>query len=92
MEELSGKMLSLYLPTGREEFSEEKAKARMADVVGRYFLTVSRGPKNVRIYYDPLLMDFNIKARVQHISSYKKKFSRAEINGIFTLWHTPQEL
>ena len=58
--------------------------------IGKYFISVVKANQNLRIYYNPLLMDFNVKARIQQISDFKKKFSRAEINGIFSFWYSQQ--
>lgn len=50
----------------------------MSDIVAGYFITVSKGGQHtLRMQYDPLTFNFNIKTRVQEISSFKKKFTKA---------------
>lgn len=78
MDELMMNMLTVYLPIGQPDYSEEKAKERMSDIVAGYFITVSKGGQHtLRMQYDPLTFNFNIKTRVQEISSFKKKFTKA---------------
>ena len=37
-------------------------------------------------------MDYQIKNRIQVIANYKKKFSKAEIVGIFGCWYSNKEI
>lgn len=61
----------------------------MPEIVAQYFITISKGTQHtVRIHYDPLAFNFNVKARVQEISAFKKKFTKAEINGFFSSWYS----
>lgn len=86
-------MLVAYLPVGDPDFSETKVKERLPEIIAQHFVTVSRGGQHiVRTYYDPLTVVFNIKARVQEMSGYKKKFTKAEIYGFFSLWYTDKEI
>ena len=80
------------MPIGHESFTESKAKERIAELTGQYYVGVVKENLPFFIYYDPLLMDFSPKARIQHMSSFKKKFSRSEINGFFFKWYSQQEV
>lgn len=92
MDNLIGNMLLTYLPVGVVEFSEQQAKQKLPQIIGQYFLTIPKVPQAVRVYYNPLLFDFNVKARVQAISVFKKKFSRAEIFGLFSVWYSSKQV
>lgn len=64
----------------------------MPDIVAQYFITVSKGQHTLRIQYNSLTFNFNIKARVQEISSFKKRFTKAEIYGLFSSWYSEKEI
>ena len=64
----------------------------MPDIISEYFLEITKDFQTKYVSYNSLLLSFNVKARVQQISFYKKKFSRAELFGLFSCGYTEKEM
>lgn len=88
MKEAVKTLAAIYLPFGRQQFSEEKVAEALPDVTARYFLSFPRKENKVYQYYDTLEINMDTKARVQHMGSLKKRFTKAEAEAMFNLWNS----
>jgi hypothetical protein len=57
-------LIVTYLPIGLPAFEEEKARKLLQELLGLYFMTISRQTLMVRTTYDPLLVNSTIKDRL----------------------------
>jgi hypothetical protein len=83
MDNLLTKMLNIYIPTGMEIPSEEEKKQIIKRVTARYFIETTRNNNLLRIYYDPMEIESSLKGRIKFMSSFKSRFTRDEIRGVF---------
>jgi hypothetical protein len=59
----------------------------LPEITGLYFMHVPQKENTFYTYYDPLNFNVSVKARVQAMSSFKKRFSYAELWGFFSPWY-----
>ena len=64
----------------------------LPEVIAQYFLLIPRKDVAIYLYYNPLLMSVNIRARIQAISAFKKRFSLFEVKGIFSNWYSEDDM
>lgn len=88
MQEVLKTFKALHLPFGHSDFTEEKVNEKLPEVIAQYFLCIPRKENITYVYYNPNFMNVSIKARVQDMSAFKKRFSLFEIQGIFSNWYS----